>query len=234
MLEKVYKLVDFQVDLNLNTALIKEDVEIYEDGVLLGVVETRYRGVESDRDFSITWMSGSTYPEGTFVLHNSSRWISNKETSQEPGDLSSDWIKIDERSNTQKFIVLLKKTISEITKSNLEELSQEELSQLLTVYPSWEEGVSVREGDVLTYNGDFYRVITSHTVLSTWTPDITPALWERVFPGVEAPDWVQPTGAHDSYNIGDRVTFEGSIYESLIDGNTFSPTAYPAGWQLVA
>ena len=44
------------------------------------------------------------------------------------------------------------------------------------------------------------------------------------------PAWVQPTGGHDTYSIGDRVTFEGSDYESTIDGNIWSPTAYPQGW----
>ena len=42
---------------------------------------------------------------------------------------------------------------------------------------------------------------------------------------------MQPTGAHDAYNKGDKVTFEGKHYISLIDGNVYSPTAYPAGWQ---
>lgn len=42
--------------------------------------------------------------------------------------------------------------------------------------------------------------------------------------------WVRPTGAHDAYQTGDRVTPEGQVYESLIDANTWSPTEYPAGW----
>ena len=46
-----------------------------------------------------------------------------------------------------------------------------------------------------------------------------------------APEWVQPTGAHDAYQTGDRVMFEGAEYVSLIDGNTWSPTAYPQGWE---
>ena len=50
----------------------------------------------------------------------------------------------------------------------------------------------------------------------------------------EIPDWVQPTGAHDAYNKGDKVRFEGNVYESLIDGNVWSPSVYPAGWALVA
>lgn len=47
------------------------------------------------------------------------------------------------------------------------------------------------------------------------------------------PDFVQPTGGQDAYNKGDKVKFEGKIYESLIDANVYSPSAYPLGWQEV-
>ena len=51
-------------------------------------------------------------------------------------------------------------------------------------------------------------------------------------PSVETiPDFVQPTGAHDAYKKGDKVKFEGKVYESLIDSNAYSPSAYPAGWK---
>lgn len=49
----------------------------------------------------------------------------------------------------------------------------------------------------------------------------------------EWPQWVQPTGAHDAYNTGDKVTYNGKHYQSTINGNVWSPDAYPAGWQLV-
>ena len=45
------------------------------------------------------------------------------------------------------------------------------------------------------------------------------------------PEWVQPTGAHDAYNTGDRVTYNGRVYESTINGNVWSPDAYPQGWE---
>ena len=52
-------------------------------------------------------------------------------------------------------------------------------------------------------------------------------------PEVETvPEWVQPD-ATTAYKKGDKVVFEGKIYESTIDGNVWSPTTYPAGWQLV-
>lgn len=49
----------------------------------------------------------------------------------------------------------------------------------------------------------------------------------------EWPEWVQPTGAHDAYNTGDKVTFEGKHYVSLIDANVWSRAAYPTGWEAV-
>ena len=43
-------------------------------------------------------------------------------------------------------------------------------------------------------------------------------------------EFVQPTGAHDAYNLGDRVTYSGRVYESIINGNVWSPDVYPDGW----
>lgn len=47
------------------------------------------------------------------------------------------------------------------------------------------------------------------------------------------PEWTQPLGAHDAYKIGDRVTFNGKVYESVINANVWSPAVYPAGWKEV-
>jgi len=68
-----------------------------------------------------------------------------------------------------------------------------------------------------------------------YTPEETPALW-LIIPTISAdyPVWIQPTGAHDAYNIGDRVhfpTINDPVYESLIPANVYSPTVYPLGWK---
>lgn len=47
----------------------------------------------------------------------------------------------------------------------------------------------------------------------------------------EWPAYAHPTGAHDVYAAGARVTFEGARYTSLIDANSWSPSEYPAGWR---
>lgn len=49
----------------------------------------------------------------------------------------------------------------------------------------------------------------------------------------EYPPYVQPTGAHDAYNTGDKITYNGKKYVCKMDGCVWTPDAYPAGWQLV-
>lgn len=50
-------------------------------------------------------------------------------------------------------------------------------------------------------------------------------------PEEDLPDeWVQP-GGHNPYNTGDRVLWQGSVYESMMDGNVWNPTDHPAGWE---
>lgn len=47
----------------------------------------------------------------------------------------------------------------------------------------------------------------------------------------EWPEFVRPTGAHDAYAKGAKVTYAGKHYVSLIDGNVWPPDEYPQGWQ---
>lgn len=49
----------------------------------------------------------------------------------------------------------------------------------------------------------------------------------------EYPEYVQPTGAHDAYKKGDKVTLNGKRYVSLIDNNVWAPNIFPMGWEEV-
>ena len=109
---------------------------------------------------------------------------------------------------------------------------------IATVYDPYKVGVSYAIGDYFTYGtnniGDpqLYKVIQAHTSQSDWPPDRTAALYTPI--GLTESGyaiWSQPTGAHDAYNTGDVVSYNGTLYRSLIDGNVYSPDAYPAGWE---
>ena len=109
-------------------------------------------------------------------------------------------------------------------------LTDEDALQAVELFPQWVTGHAYVVDERLQYNGVLYRVVQAHISQADWTPDITPALFVVVSLD-EWPEFVQPTGAHDAYNKGDKITFEGKHYISLIDGNVYSPSAYPAGWQ---
>ena len=103
------------------------------------------------------------------------------------------------------------------------------------LYPEWSgESVSYKKNDRFMYHNKFYKVLQKHTSQADWTPDKTSSLYVEIANPVEEwLDFKQPTGAHDAYTKDAKVTFEGKHYKSLIDANTYSPTAYPQGWELV-
>lgn len=109
-------------------------------------------------------------------------------------------------------------------------LTDEQAETVTVLFSKWESNVSYSVGDRVQYEGLLYKCVQAHTSQDDWAPDITPALWTRTSTD-EWPEWVQPTGAQDAYNIGDKVTYKGEHYISLINANVYSPEAYPAGWE---
>lgn len=114
-----------------------------------------------------------------------------------------------------------------------EEATEEsEVTELLKEW-AFHLGEWVCRGEIITHKGVRYEVLQDHTLQEDWEPGFVPALYKvSAEPGDEWPKWVQPTGAHDAYKKGDKVTFEGKHYVSLIDNNSWSPAVYPQGWEL--
>lgn len=102
------------------------------------------------------------------------------------------------------------------------------------LFPKWDTNVQYEVGYKVDYFGTLYKVLQSHTSQADWTPDAAPSLYAKVLipdPTV-IPEWEQPDSTN-GYMTGDRVMYNGSVYESLIDNNVWSPEAYPAGWQII-
>ena len=81
-------------------------------------------------------------------------------------------------------------------------------------------------GAVVTHKGSTWRNLTPANV---WEPGESG--WREV-PAEDAvpPAYVQPTGAHDAYAKGDRVTYDGAVWRSLIDANVWSPDELMHSW----
>lgn len=119
-------------------------------------------------------------------------------------------------------------------------LNEEQAMGICGVYDAWKPDTAYVTGEYITYGensvGDaqLYKVVQAHTSQAGWTPDVTASLYTPIGLTDDGyPIWSQPTGAHDAYNAGDIVEYNGILYKSLINGNTYFPDAYPAGWELV-
>lgn len=112
--------------------------------------------------------------------------------------------------------------------------TDEQAIEVPDLYPEFEFNYQYKKDDRFQYNGSLYKVNQDHTSQEQWVPGETGT--ESLYTNLMLNDsgyqiWKQPTGAHDAYNKGDIVEYNGELYKSLIDGNAYSPDAYPAGWE---
>lgn len=117
--------------------------------------------------------------------------------------------------------------------NSTESLSDEDALNVAALFPTWVSkiGQAVNVGERYWYDGRLWKVIQQHTVQEDWTPDTAVSLFVEV--SIEEwPEWVQPQGAQDAYMIGDKVTYNGVHYVSLIDNNVWSPSDLPSGWEV--
>ena len=108
----------------------------------------------------------------------------------------------------------------------------EDLKAVSALVPKWTVGTEYKTGDIVRYKGVLYRCLQNDTAQEIFPPDTYISGWKCV----DEPDehgihpFSQPLGATDAYMKGDKVSFEGAYYQSNIDYNVWSPTAYPQGW----
>lgn len=164
--------------------------------------------IDEESNNILNWVqpdSTNSYKNGDKVYHNDKFWISTMDGNiWEPGAVNAPW---------KEYIV------------------------------SWENGIAYALNQKVLYDSEIYVSLIEKntkipTDISTWEkyqePDETLSNESTTEEDIELdiPEWVQPDN-DSAYSIGDKVTYDGKIYESLIDNNVWSPEAYPAGWSEV-
>ena len=109
-------------------------------------------------------------------------------------------------------------------------LPDDEAETVTILFEEWETGIPYAVGDRRKYNGLLYRCVQAHVSQADWTPPAVPALWVRTSTE-EWPEWIQPQGAHDAYNKGDKVSHNSKHWISTIDANVYEPGVF--GWEEV-
>lgn len=112
-------------------------------------------------------------------------------------------------------------------------LSDTDALEAVELFDEWAVDTKYAADKRVRYDGILYKVLQEHTSQSDWTPDKAVSLFVRVDdPSIEYPEWVQPTGAHDAYTEGAKVSHNEKHWISTIPANTYEPGVY--GWDEVA
>lgn len=104
-------------------------------------------------------------------------------------------------------------------------------------YPEWYawKGIGAipwQKDSKCTHNGKKWISMVNNNIWEPGGTGVHETIWAMVEEEPEEwPEFVQPTNETDAYQKGDKITFNGKHYVSLIDANTWSPDGYPAGWQ---
>lgn len=109
-------------------------------------------------------------------------------------------------------------------------LTDEQAAIMAALFMPWDATKFYADGARVRHRGLLYKCLMAHMSQADWMPSITPSLWKRMDDlAVVWPDWVRPTGAHDAYNQGDKVSYQGLCWSSKQDNNVWTPGDY--GWE---
>lgn len=140
--------------------------------------------------------------------------------------------------NKKQMILEFRKAVQLFLGTLDADADSEKILAVASVFPKYEVGKAYKEKEVFSYGenavGDaqLYQVLQGHTSAEEWKPNTATSLYKKI--GVTEdgyPEWVQPLGSSDAYNMGDVVSYNGTLYKSKIDGNVWSPEEYPTGWE---
>lgn len=106
--------------------------------------------------------------------------------------------------------------------ANAETMTDENALDAVELFPRWVSDTIYSVDERISYEGTLYKCLQLHTSQPDWTPDIAVSLWVRV--SIEEwPEWVQPTGATDAYELGAKVSHNGKHWISDIPANVYEP-----------
>ena len=189
--------------------------------------------------------------DGIRILYpNYGYWLKNIET----GDIHTGKIYLGINASPDNYVEVRDETVNDSLFDTIVDVQNKEASLnkigkivannvtddavALTIqefYDIWEVGVTYEVGRYLQYKSVLYKVLQPHTSQETWTPDVASSVYAKVLidpSGETILDWVQPDSTN-AYMTGDKVRFEGVVYESVMDNNIWSPADYPAAWKVV-
>ena len=129
------------------------------------------------------------------------------------------------------------KDLIELIKTSRPLVTDEFALQTIDMFPKWEDniGKTITNDDIAKglnryqHNGELYKVVQPTVFQTQYEPGAegTSSIFVKISLE-EWPEWIQPTGAHDAYSKGAKVTHNSKKWTSDVDANVWEPGVY--GW----
>lgn len=141
-------------------------------------------------------------------------------------DLEADIVDAQEKAEqAQEVVILTRDFLPDTLALTLPEIYDEWNPDSVS-YIGKDTATEDNPASIVRYNDALYRCLQSHTSQASWTPEASPSLWVLIDdPAIEWPEWKQPTGAHDAYDLNAKVSHNGKKWISQIAANTTEPGA---------
>ena len=168
-------------------------------------------------------------------------------------DTYSQTLYVPDNDDLSNFEEAIDETVSDVLRNKMEDMQKKEESltkvakvvanqvtddaialQIQEFYDEWDVNINVTVGQYIRHEDVLYKVLTAHTTQANWTPSNTPSLFAKVLidpTGETVLEWEQPDSTNP-YMKGDKVTYGGKTYTSIIDNNIWAPDVY--GWEVIA
>ena len=119
-------------------------------------------------------------------------------------------------------------------KKSVVSLPLDDLGWVVPLYPSMEyNNELIPSGTYISWGKDIKIALSDLWDLEIFNPDNAPELWETVKfkDGYRyIPEIFYPT---TKFPIGTRGWWKEELYESLIEGNVYTPETNPSGWKKI-
>lgn len=147
-------------------------------------------------------------------------------------DLEADIVDAQEKAEqAQEVVILTRDFLSDTLALTFPEIYDEWNPDSVS-YIGKDTATEDKPASIVRYNNALYRCLQSHTSQENWTPENSPSLWVLIDdPAIEWPEWKQPTGAHDAYDLNAKVSHNGKRWISQIPANTTEPGTDERYWK---
>lgn len=114
-----------------------------------------------------------------------------------------------------------------------ESLTDNEALKAIHLFQKWSADRSYSVGTRVKYNNKLYRCTHAHTSRDVWNPEENQIMWEEVMPTQEPEVIIEEWDKGNSpYSKNDKVMYQGSVWQSTINNNIWTPGIY--GWNKIS